>query len=199
MNTYECNACNSGTCTCLCRGTTPTQCLHFDTWMPRWRRVETADEVWAVGDWGRYEGLDGCPIYFRVQHTTMIDGKHVLYGVHDPNLPASEMPAHACRKCRVRPYNSKELAKLVGGCVHYKDGRLAASMVLGVSDRDQVAIVVGVDSEGNSKCVWCDASELLEVAEMPDGMPCGVLQHKDLEGNWDDFAGWQLSKKCESV
>lgn len=180
MTKYECR-CAAQPCRCVIEcspGVAPFRCCLTGESSCNWRRVgdqkPELPEWFKVGSWVWHGPVDGIAFeqpYFKIERTV----GELAYGKSHNN----GIPVHYTylKPARLRPWTYKEA---IGKTVFWKFDN---------SKKEIASMIDRADDEGNVYVVGygeLKAKKLMmeERFSQSDGSPCGVLEHKNEEGEW---------------
>ena len=172
MTKYVCE-CFDGArkCTHETTGSCPTLCCVRSGGPANWRKVEeqkpNLPEWCKIGAWCYiHSGGLGSGKYQKIEEirTGFVKTEYLV-------------PFENILEARIRPWNDEELKRKVGKVFEMQNGDLM--FCLGFTS----SIVGSLYFSGKSPCAY--TAKLLAESEWKlDGSPCGVLEHKNEQGEW---------------
>lgn len=177
MTKYECCYAEHKPCRCVIEcsdGVAPFRCCLTGDRSCNWRKVEDQKPEWCkIGAWVWHSPFDGIVFeqpYFKIER---IDGELVYEKYHNNGFPVHYT---YLTPARLRPWNDDELKSKVGKVFEMGNGDL--TVCLGFSqDRGTLYFA------GKGPCSY-SAESLAESDWKLDGSRCGVLEHKNEQGEW---------------
>ena len=184
MTKYECRCAANSPCRCVIEcspGIAPFRCCLTGASSCNWRRVgDQKPELpkWCkVGAWVWFSGAKDIgyePGYLKITDVGYNGMENVINAEGDGII---SMPLSVVKEARLRPWTYKEA---IGKTVFWKFDN---------SKKEIASMIVRADDEGN--VYVCGYGELKakklmmeERFSQSDGSPCGVLEHKNEQGEW---------------
>ena len=183
MTKYECRCAANSPCRCVIEcspGIAPFRCCLTGASSCNWRRVgDQKPELpkWCkVGAWVWFSGAKDIgyePGYLKITDVGYNGIENVINAEGDGII---SMPLSVVKEARLRPWTYKEA---IGKIVFWKGD---------YDYQENAAMLVGADTDGDFSLYTVGpvtAEELTkEIYYQSDGSPCGVLEHKNEQGDW---------------
>ena len=180
MTKYECRCAANSPCRCVIEcspGIAPFRCCLTGASSCNWRRVgDQKPELpkWCkVGAWvwyGPFDGINFEQPYFKIER---IDGELVYEKSHNNGFPVHYA---YLKQARLRPWTYKEAPetlKVISKCEPEQ------MICLFLASRNKHSV------QYTTLPAWyIDVKILMDKYLQLDGSPCGVLEHKNEQGEW---------------
>lgn len=180
MAKYECRCAANSPCRCVIEcspGIAPFRCCLTGESSCNWRRVEDQKpelpEWCKVGAWVWFSGAKDIgyePGYLKITDVGYNGIENVINAEGDGII---SMPLSVVKEARLRPWNDDELKSKVGKV--FEDDAENPTLCFRYQRGNETLHFAGkiMSSESLAESDW-----------KLDGSPCGVLEHKNEQGDW---------------